>query len=203
MTRIHTYDQKSAYESGRPLSQRLLQIIWEYVWSIACIWTPKAFNPWRLFLLRLFGAKLYGTPFVHSRARILVPWNLTMHDRSALGDRANAYTLGEIELKARSTIAQEAYLSTGTHKFDDLSIPLQTAKIIIEQDVFVGARAFIMPGIVVGEGSVVGACAVVTREVPPWTIVAGNPAKQIGKRVIKTIDGAEKLDAGMMSNGGN
>jgi len=182
---MRTYDQKSAYESGRPLKGRLLQIIWEFVWVVACEWTPKALNPWRLFWLRVFGAKLYGTPFVHQRARILAPWNLTMHHRSALGDRANAYTLGEIDIRARATIAQEAYLCTGTHKFDDLSLPLQTAKIVIGEDAFVGARAFVMPGITIAEGSVIGACAVVTSDVPPWTISAGNPSRVIANRVIK------------------
>ena len=76
-------------------------MLWQYVWALFCLWTPKPFNPWRLFWLRLFGAKLYGAPFVHPLARIFVPWNLTMHDRSALGERANAYSLGEIELKAQ------------------------------------------------------------------------------------------------------
>jgi putative colanic acid biosynthesis acetyltransferase WcaF len=183
-----TYEQKSAYESGRPLAGRLLQIIWDYAWILACSWTPKAFNPWRLFWLRIFGAKLYGTPFVHQRARILVPWNLTMHHRSALGDRANAYTLDEIELKARCTIAQEAYLCTGTHKFDDINIPLQTAKIVIGEDAFVGARAFVLPGVNIGEGSVIGACAVVAADVPAWTISAGNPARVMGKRVVSQTD---------------
>ena len=181
---MHTYEQNSAYESGRPIGERLLQIIWEYIWGIVCVWTPKSFNPWRLFWLRLFGAKLYGTPFVHQRARILAPWKLTMHDRSCLGDRSNAYTLGEIELKARSTIAQEAYLCAGTHKFDDLSLPLQTAKITVGEDVFVGARAFVMPGISIGDGAIIGACSNVTSDVPPWMIAAGNPCKPIRKREI-------------------
>lgn len=183
-----TYEQKSAYESGRPLSGRLLQIIWEYTWLIACSWTPKAFNPWRLFCLRLFGAKLYGTPFVHQRARILVPWNLTMHHRSALGDRANAYTLDEIELKVGCTIAQEAYLCTGTHKFDDINIPLQTAKIVVGEDAFVGARAFVLPGVNIGDGAVIGASSLVAADVPEWTITAGNPARTLGKRILAKSD---------------
>lgn len=188
MRNKRTYEQKSAYESGRPLTGRLLQIMWDYTWLIACSWTPKAFNPWRLFWLRLFGARLYGTPFVHQRARILVPWNLTMHHRSALGDRSNAYTLGEIELKDRCTIAQEAYLSTGTHKFDDINIPLQTAKIVVGEDAFVGARAFVLPGVNIGDGAVIGACSVVSADVPPWMIAAGNPCRTIGKRVIAKTD---------------
>lgn len=125
---------------------------------------------------------------MHQRARILVPWNLTMHHRSALGDRANAYTLGEIELKARCTIAQEAYLSTGTHKFDDINIPLQTAKIVVGEDVFVGARAFVLPGVNIGDGAVIGACSVVTADVTPWTIWAGNPARMLAKRIISKSD---------------
>jgi putative colanic acid biosynthesis acetyltransferase WcaF len=67
----------------------------------------------------LFGAKIYGTPFVHQRARIAIPWNLTLHDRACLGDRANAYTLGEIEIGPRVRAAQEVYLSTGTHDLRD------------------------------------------------------------------------------------
>jgi len=59
---------------------------------------PKPFNPWRLFWLRVFEAKIEGTPFVHSPPRIAIPSNLTLHDRACLGDRANAYSLGEIEI---------------------------------------------------------------------------------------------------------
>jgi putative colanic acid biosynthesis acetyltransferase WcaF len=109
------------------------------------------------------------------RARIAIPWNLTLHDRACLGDRANAYTLGEIEIGARATVAQEVYLSTGTHDFARPEIPLVTAKITIGDDAFLGARAFVMPGVTIGEGSVVGAGSVVKRDVPSHTLVAGVP----------------------------
>jgi putative colanic acid biosynthesis acetyltransferase WcaF len=152
-------------------------LLWDACWALFCAWTPKPLNRWRLFWLRIFGAKLEGTPFVHQRARIQIPWNLTLHDRSCLGDRANAYTLGEIEIGPRTVIAQEAYLCTGTHDLNDPNWPLQVAKISIGADVFVGARAFIMPGITIGERAVVGACSVVTKDVEPRTVVVGNPAK--------------------------
>jgi acetyltransferase-like isoleucine patch superfamily enzyme len=54
--------------------------------------------------------------------------------------------------------------------------------VVIEDDVWIGARAIILRGVVVGRGSVVGAGAVVTKNVPPYTIVAGTPAKVIGCR---------------------
>ena len=174
---LKTYDQNSPEESPWSLQQRVAMLLWEFCWMAFCVWTPKPLNRWRLFWLRLFGARLHGVPFVHQRARIQIPWNLTMHDRSCLGDRANAYTLGEIEIGAGAVVAQESYLCTGTHALDDPSLPLQTAAIRIEEDVFIGARAFIMPGVTVGRRAVVGACAVVTKDVPAQAVVAGNPAR--------------------------
>ena len=175
-------EQKSAYDSPWPASQRVLRMLWEFCWVVFCAWTPKPLNEWRLFWLRVFDAKIHGKPFVHQRARILIPWNLTLHDRACLGDRANAYTLGEIEIGARATIAQEAYLSTGSHDFSQAGMPLVTAKITIGEDAFVGARAFVLPGVTIGARSVIGACSVVTHDVPENVIAAGNPCKVLRPR---------------------
>jgi hypothetical protein len=101
-----------------------------------------------------------------------------------LGDRANAYTLGEVEIGARATVAQEAYLSTGSHDFDAPGIPLVTGKITIGEDVFLGARVFVMPGVSVGPRSVVGACSVITKDIPPDSIAVGNPCRVVRARQI-------------------
>jgi putative colanic acid biosynthesis acetyltransferase WcaF len=175
-------DQASAQESPWPASDRFLRLLWECSWFIFCIWTPKPLNPWRLFWLHVFGTKIDGTPFVHQRARIAIPWNLTLHDRACLGDRAHAYSLGEIEIGARATVAQEAYLSTGTHDFTRPEIPLAIAKITIGEDAFIGARAFVMPGVTIGARSVIGACSVVTKDVPADTMAAGNPCRVLRAR---------------------
>ena len=109
--------QSSQFVSPWPVSERVRRALWEFCWFIFCGWTPKPANPWRLFWLGVFDAKIQGTPFVHQRARIAVPWNLTLHDRRCLGDRTNVYSLGEIEIGARAVVAQEAYLNTGSHDF--------------------------------------------------------------------------------------
>ncbi len=152
-------------------------LLWEYVWTLLCSWTPKPANRWRVFWLKAFGATIYGRPFVHQRARIQIPWNLILHDHACLGDRANAYSLGIIEIREHATVAQEVYLCTGTHAFDQPAMNLITLPIVIEPHVFIGARAFIMPGVTIGERSIVGACSVVTKSVRPGTTVKGNPAK--------------------------
>jgi len=177
-----TYDQKFPEDSPWPFRQRVKMLLWQCAWAFLCAWTPKPLNPWRLFWLKLFGARISGTPFVHQRARIHIPWNLTLHDRACLGDRANAYSLGKIEIGVRAIVAQESYLCTGTHDFAHPALPLQTAEIIIGEGAFVGARSFILPGVTVGKGAVIGACSVVTRDVPDGATVAGNPASVVNKR---------------------
>jgi putative colanic acid biosynthesis acetyltransferase WcaF len=111
-----------------------------------------------------------------------MPWNLRLGDRTTLAARCEIYNLGPVALGPRATIAQEAYLCAGTHDFEHPYTPLVTAPITIDEDVFVGARAFILPGVTIARGAIVGACAVVTRDVAELSIVAGNPARVIGAR---------------------
>lgn len=182
MNEFKTYEQTSAYVSPWSAREKAGRLAWEIAWALFCAWTPKPLNGWRLFWLKCFGATIEGKPFVHQRARIQIPWNLILRDRSCLGDRANAYSLGEIEIGEAATVAQEAYLCTGSHDFAHPALRLQVAKITIEAGAFVCARAFILPGVVVGRDALVGACAVVTRDVAPGMTVAGNPAREIGPR---------------------
>lgn len=177
----HTHAQPSAYDSPWTVGQRIKLLVWDYAWALTCAWTPKPLNPWRLLVLRVFGAEIHGTPFVHQRARVQQPWNLVLHHRACLGDRAHAYSLGKIILHEGATIAQEAYLCTGTHDFTQAHIPLQTAPITVGANTFVGARAFILPGVTIGKRCIIGAMAVVTRDVGDGITVAGNPAKPLGK----------------------
>jgi len=170
-----TASPETPYDSPWSWTVRLRLLAWEFCWGLFCSWTPKPLNRWRLLWLKLFGATIQGTPFVHQRSRIAMPWNLTLHHRACLGDRANAYSLGEIEIGEHATIAQEAYLCTGTHRFDHPALPLVTGKIVIGPHVFVGARAFVMPGVCIGRNAVIGACSMVTKDMPEGMVCLGSP----------------------------
>ena len=98
---------------------------------------------------------------------------------ACLGDGTHAYSLAMIDIQAGATVAQEAYLCTASHDFTDPAYPLIISPIVVEPDAFIGARAFVLPGVTVGRGSIVGACSVVTRTVPPHQTVAGNPARPL------------------------
>jgi putative colanic acid biosynthesis acetyltransferase WcaF len=121
-------------------------------------------------------------PYIHSTTRIQIPWNLTMKHRACLGEHANAYSLGKIDIQEGATIAQEAYLCTGTHDFKDPSLQLITKPITIGKNSFIGARVMILPGVSIGDQAIVGAMSVVSKDVPNHQIVAGNPAQKIGER---------------------
>jgi putative colanic acid biosynthesis acetyltransferase WcaF len=152
-------------------------LAWELAWTLLCYWTPKPLNSWRLLILRVFGARITGRPFVHQRARIQIPWHVELRDGSCVGDRANLYSLDQITLEAGALVAQEAYLCTGTHDFADPEWPLLTAPIAVGERAFVGARAFVLPGVTIGARALVGAGSVVTKDVAPAAWVRGNPAR--------------------------
>ncbi len=179
--------QRTPYDSPWTVKDRLKRLLWELCWALLCRPTPKPFNRWRLLVLKAFGARVEGLPFVHQRVRVEIPGNLILKDRACLGDRAVAYSLGVVEVGEGATVAQEAYLCAGSHDFEDSAMPLRTKPVKVEAGAFVGARAFVLPGVTVGRGAVVGACAVVTRNVEEGEVVAGNPARPISRKA-KTED---------------
>ena len=175
-------ETNSRHQSPRSLKERLGCELFQLTWLFFCRCSPRPLNFWRALVLRIFGAKIDRGSKIHPSCRIAVPWNLSLAKGSTIGERANIYNLAHISIAENATIAQEAYLCAGTHKFDDPLLPLQTAPIKIGKEVFICARAFILPGVSIADGAIVGACALISRDVPEWTIWAGNPAREISKR---------------------
>jgi putative colanic acid biosynthesis acetyltransferase WcaF len=133
-------------------------------------------------LLRAFGAKVGANVHVFPTVRIFIPWNLDLGAQCALGDRATIYTLGRIVIGPRATISQNAHLCAGSHDYRRHDMPLLKPPIEIGADAWVCADAFIGPGVTIGDGAVVGARAVAVRDISPWTVAVGNPARVIGVR---------------------
>ena len=122
---------------------------------------------------------------ISNTAKIWMPWKFSIGDWSAVGEEVWIYNLGNVTVGARVTISQKAHLCAGTHDHEDPAMPLLKLPIRIGDQVWICADAFIGPGVVVGEGAVVGAAAVAMADVPPWSVVAGNPAKFIKKRMLR------------------
>ncbi|MBC7655555.1 MAG: putative colanic acid biosynthesis acetyltransferase [Frankiaceae bacterium] len=176
----------AAARAARPYSRA--EYACRVLWALAtplfrC--SPRPLHGWRRMLLRVFGARVGRDVCIDPSVRIAIPWNLSIGDQSSLGDRALVYNLGRVTIGARSTVSHMAHLCAGSHDYRDPMLPLLRLPIDIGSDVWVCAQAFVGPGLTLGDGCVVGACAVVTRSVEPWSVVAGNPAKVVRQRAMR------------------
>jgi len=111
---------------------------------------------------------------------------ISIGNNSGLGVRA--WIEGPVTIGADVMMAPDVIVLTQNHEFASTAIPMirqglaEPRPVVIEDDVWIGTRVIILPGVTVGQGSVVAAGAVVTKDVPPWTVVGGNPAKVLRYR---------------------
>ncbi|KAB2888856.1 MAG: putative colanic acid biosynthesis acetyltransferase [Desulfobulbaceae bacterium] len=163
------------------------EIFLRVAWMIAhplFRFSPRTFFWWRRALLRLFGAKIGSEVHVYNTATIYMPWNLEIHEWSSVGEHVYIYNLGKITIGQKVTISHRAHLCAGTHDYTKSDMPLQKLPITILDQAWVCSDAFIGPGVTIGEGAVLGARAVIVKDVPAWQVMAGNPARPIKTRVI-------------------
>lgn len=174
------------YENKLGRKHQVVRLIWTIVWTLFARPLPRSLgNGWKLFLLRLFGAQVSKKAVVYSSAKVYYPANLIMDDYACLASDVDCYNVDVVRVGKGATISQGAYLCTASHDIYSKNHELITAPIFIESQAWVAADAFVGMGVTIGEGAVVGARAAVFKDVEPWTVVGGNPAKTIKKRVIK------------------
>jgi len=162
------------------------------MWSVASVFLFKPFVTnlfcgWRRFVLCLFGAKIEKGANVYPSVKIWAPWNLVMKQGSCLGPSVICYNQAPIRLEANAIVSQYSYLCTASHDVSELNTAesgLIIGPINISKNAWIGARAYIGLGVTIGEGAIVGATASVYKDVEPWTIVGGNPAKFLKNRVL-------------------
>ena len=176
----------SGYENRLGRKHQAVRMLWNILWPLTTWFLPRSLGMgWKRLLLRMFGAKVHPTAQVYSSARIYYPANLTMEAYSCLADGVECYNVAPVTVGAHSTISQGSLLCTASHDITDSHHRLVTAPIVVEDQMWIGARAYIGMGVVVRQGAVVGATASVYKTVEPWTVVGGNPARFIEKREIR------------------
>jgi putative colanic acid biosynthesis acetyltransferase WcaF len=161
------------------------ELLGRFLWSLAhplFALSPRLLWGWRRMLLRLFGAQVGHEVHIYPSVCIAVPWNVSIGDGSAVGDRAILYSLGPIALGDRVTISQGAHLCAGTHDLSRPDRPLLKPPITVGDDAWICADAFVGPGVTVGHKAIVGARAVAMKDVAPGTTVVGNPARPLRER---------------------
>lgn len=176
----------SNYHNTLGRKHQLIRVLWGITWALFGRWLPRSFGrSWKLFLLRLFGAKVHKTANVYSSARIYYPANLIMEEYSCIASHVTCYNVALIKIGAHSTVSQGAYLCTASHDIEDPRNRLIMEPITIEDQVWIATDAFVGMGVTISQGAVVGARAAVFKDVEPWAVMGGNPARYIKKREIK------------------
>lgn len=175
----------STYEDRFSFRNKVKRQIWTIIWFLFARPFPKSlFSSWKRFLLRLFGAKIHSTAIVYSSAVVYMPWNLEMEEYSCLSSGVDCYNVGKIKIGKHSTISQRSFLCAASHDITKANHPLLIMPITIHDQVWIGAEAFIGPGVNVYDGAVVGARACVFKNVPSWSVYGGNPAIFIKNRTL-------------------
>ena len=173
-------DRCDAYPYTAGEYARRLAWQWAQRWMVRP--SPSRAHRWRRFWLKRFGARLGVASTAKPTTRVMHPWLLTMGDYSIIADRVTVYNLGPVTIGDHTVISQDAYLCAGTHDYTRPSLPLQRTPITIGNGVWICAGAFICPGVTIADNAVIGARSVVTQDVPPAVVVAGNPARVIKDR---------------------
>lgn len=128
---------------------------------------------------------------------IWAPWNLSAGCNVAIDANVDLYNVAPIQIGHLVAISRRAFLCTASHDISNVKRPLIYKPITIGNGVWIGAEAIICPGVTIGDGAVVAAGAVVTKDVPPWSVVGGNPAKFIKERPVNKkewLDVFEQLE---------
>jgi maltose O-acetyltransferase len=145
------------------------------------------FHRWRRLVYRLAGAKIGKGSAIHMFATFFSLKNLAIGEDTVIGWWAFLDGRGPLTIGNHVDIASEVMIYNSQHDLDAEDFRDELKPVVIEDYVFIGPRAIIIPGVRIGKGAAVAAGAVVTKDVAPMTIVGGVPAKPIRKRNLKEL----------------
>lgn len=178
---LRQYDS-SQHERSR---HSLVVILWWLVQGVLFPLSLHNFNGFRVWLLRLFGAKIGKGVVIRPSARFIYPWKIAIGDYSWIGDDVVLYSVDRINIGCNCVVSQKSYLCTASHDFTDANFSLITAPISIGNGVWIATDCFVAAGVAIGANSIIGARSSVFRNIPAEKIAWGSPCKPHRARVIK------------------
>ena len=165
--------------------ERIRRMIWCAVRAVTVKWLPPVLCfGWVRMMYRLFGAKVHPTAKIYPSADVFMPWNLEIGEWSTIGGNVHILNAAPLIIGRDCNVSERAYICCASHNIQS-DVHEQVHKPVVLKDrSWVAAEAFVGMGVIIGEGAVVGARAAVFKDVDPWKVVGGNPAKVLKNREI-------------------
>ena len=181
VTDLSRYDS-SWYKPGN----FVLQFVWFFINALFFINPLNPFSGLKVFLLRFFGAKIGKHVIIKPAVNIKYPWLLEVGDYSWIGEKVWIDNLGKVQIGKNCCISQGAMLLCGNHNYQKSTFDLIVKPIVLEDGAWVGAKALVSPGAVLGTHSILTVMSVATGHLPPYSVCKGNPAVVIRERNINS-----------------
>ncbi len=179
-TNLSTYNNSFFKPGGNPLKR----VIWFYFNSLFLKSSMLPINGLKVFLLKVFGAKIGKNVTIKPCVNIKYPWNLVIGDNTWVGENVWIDSLVPIIIGCNVCLSQGALLLTGSHNYKKTTFDLLVDKIILEDGVWIGAGAIVNKGITAGSHAVLTSGSVANKNLEPYFIYQGNPAVKTRERVI-------------------
>ncbi len=161
---------------------KLKRLTWRIAWLLLFRPTPVMLHGWRSLLLGMFGARIGASNYIYPTATIWAPWNLVTGCSVTIGPNAEVYNPALVDLAHHTIISQGSYLCGATHDYNSPTFTYVSKPIISGAYAWVCARSIVLPGVTLGEGSVLGAGSVASKNLDEWCVYAGNPAVKVKER---------------------
>lgn len=141
----------------------------------------------RRYFYRLTGMKIGKGSTIHSGLSLYDPSGITIGNDTIIGEKSTLDGRDLLKIGNHVAISSAVMIYNSEHDINSPTFSAITAPVIINDYVFIGPRAIILPGVTIGQGAIIAAGAVVTKSVIPFAIVAGVPARAIGERQLKDL----------------
>jgi putative colanic acid biosynthesis acetyltransferase WcaF len=169
-----SHPDNSDYDKGRSLIVRML---WHFVGFPLVRSNYMPISSVKAIVLRLFGARIGKGVYIKPGLKVKFPWYLSVGDHCWLGEDVWIDNLAEVIIGSNVCVSQGAYFCTGNHDWKTPNMKLFRKPITITDGSWIGAKAVLCPGLVVGAGAIITVGSVVTRNIPDHEIWTGNPAR--------------------------
>lgn len=178
---------RDKYTADLKNTTRVKLLIWKSIDSLFFKTTPSILNFWRIFLLRMCGAKIGKGCYIGPKVTILMPWNLVMGNHSSLDDYCYVKNTTPIVFADFVSVGVFCHFVPDGHDVTTRNFASIRKSIFVDNGVFIGADSYIGMGVRIGEFSVVGQKSMVLKSIPSNSIAYGSPAQVVRKRIPEDV----------------